>query len=222
MFDAFETETVETRWDPVNVHRTEDVAAIQRHDSPDGYRLPHQINHRANLQALRETGVETIFSVQSTGSLTESIPTGSFVIPHDFMNPWQVVHFHDDERAHGVAEFDEDLRKQIYQSANATDLDVTMTGVYVQTLGPRFETPAEANLLTDYGDVVGMTAGSEVTIACELDMDYVSLCSVDNYVNGIAGTSVSMDGFVDSVEENLPRVERLATTILSDVFNVTL
>jgi 5'-methylthioadenosine phosphorylase len=219
-FEGLEPMTVDTRWEPVTLHEAQGLVAIQRHDSPDGYRPPHKINHRANFQALRQVGVDRVFSVQSTGSLTESIPPGHFVVPHDFMNPWTVVSYFDDERAHGVSGFDEELRTQLLNALSATGEPVVEEGVYVQTLGPRFETPAEAQLLAGYGEIVGMTAASELTIACELDMRYVSLCSVDNYVNGIADTHVSMDSFQESVAEQLPTVKKMVRKILKDVFEL--
>lgn len=221
-FQSLETSTVNTRWEPVTVHESDGLVAIQRHDSPDGYRPPHKINHKANIQALLKLGIEQIFSVQSTGSLDESIPTGSFVVPHDMINLWNVASYHDDERAHGVSEFDQELRQRVIETVSQTDEEVLGEGIYAQTLGPRFETPAEANLLADYADIVGMTAASELTIACELGIRYVSLCSVDNYVNGIAGTEVSMEAFEEAVADNVPTVEKLVTRVLNDTFNIEL
>lgn len=199
------------------VHQHDQLVAIQRHGSPEGYRPPHEINHHAHMKALDQLGVETVISVQSTGSLTTEIPPGSFVVPDDYINPWQVVTYFDDERGHGVRTFDDDLRGRILKS----DKEIRDGGTYVQTQGPRFETPAEAHLLADYGDIVGMTAVSEMILASELNMNYATVCSVDNYVNGINGTKISMEAFKASVEENLPGVKRLVNNILVDEFEIT-
>ena len=58
-------------------------------------------------------------------------------------------------------------------------------GVYWQTRGPRFETPAEIRLIAAHADVVGMTIASECIVAGELGLDYAALCVVDNLANGI-------------------------------------
>ena len=58
-------------------------------------------------------------------------------------------------------------------------------GVYWQTLGPRFETPAEIRLIAAHADVVGMTIASECIVAGELGLDYAALCVVDNLANGL-------------------------------------
>lgn len=222
LFDNLEKQTVDTDYEPVGVHRKKDIVVRQRHASPNGYRPPHEINHRANIQALHEVGVSTVLSVQSTGSLDPDLEPGSLVVPHDFINPWAPVTFFDDERGHGVSRFSESLRTAVIRTLR-DDVELFRDeGVYCQTLGPRFETPAEAAMLQDYGDIVGMTAGSEVTLTCELDMNYATLCSVDNYVNGVAGETIDMDSFQAAVDKQQPRVIEAVENVLESVFKLSL
>lgn len=222
LLDSLEKQPLKTGFEPVTVHRSENLVVRQRHASPDGYRPPHEINHRANLRALDAAGVSTIVSVQSTGSLDPAIEPGSLVVPHDFLNPWAPVTFYDDDRGHGVSSFSEDLRNHIIEILRTEFDRFQSEGIYFQTRGPRFETPAEATMLQDYGDIVGMTAGSEVTLACELDMDYATLCSVDNYVNGIAGTNVDLESFKDAVAAQQPKVLNALSLILANLFDLSL
>ncbi len=58
-------------------------------------------------------------------------------------------------------------------------------GVYWQTIGPRFETPAEIRLIAAHADLVGMTIASECIVAGELGLAYAAICVVDNLANGI-------------------------------------
>ena len=58
-------------------------------------------------------------------------------------------------------------------------------GVYWQTNGPRFETPAEVRMLAAHADVVGMTVASECVAANQLGLEYAAVCVVDNLANGI-------------------------------------
>ena len=58
-------------------------------------------------------------------------------------------------------------------------------GVYWQTIGPRFETPAEIRLIAAHADVVGMTIASECVVAGELGLAYAAVCVVDNLANGL-------------------------------------
>ena len=59
-------------------------------------------------------------------------------------------------------------------------------GVYWQTIGPRFETPAEIRMIAPHADVVGMTIASEWVVAGELGLEYAAICVVDNLANGLA------------------------------------
>lgn len=219
-FGNMEQRAVLTQWEKVAVHRSDDLVVRQRHASPEGYRPPHRINHRANLRALEQLGVTSILSIQSVGSLKASIEPGSFVVPHDFINPWEPVTVFDDERGHGVSTFSDPMRERILAHLDQEDVPHQTEGVYFQTPGPRFETPAEATMLADYGDVVGMTAGSEVTLACELEMDYATLCSVDNYVNGIEGETIDMQSFQSAVRDHLPVVQETLRSLLKNAFNL--
>lgn len=204
----------------MTVHRADQLVVVQRHDSPDGYRAPHAINHHSNLLALEELGVRTILGVSSTGSLSEDLPPGTVLVPDDFLNPWNPVTFHDDEGGHGVRTFSPELRESFNEVLSGADVDHRSEGTYVQTLGPRFETPAEARMLAEYGDVVGMTAASEVTLAGELGIPYATVCMVDNYVNGTAGTSVNLESFKKSVQNNVPVVRTIVGRILRGVFDI--
>ncbi|MFB6356046.1 MAG: MTAP family purine nucleoside phosphorylase [bacterium] len=206
-FEEFERTTVHTDYGTVPTYEGTQCIAIQRHEAPDGsYSPPHTINHKGHIKTLARYDVDHVFAVQSVGSVDPDIEPGSFIVPDDFFHPWELITFYDDDRGHGVAEFDPYLRVQVLDSLENTTFNPVDSGVYAQTLGPRFETPAEAEMLSDYADVVGMTAASEVSLACEMDLSYATLCSVDNYVNGIDGTSITMEQFKKNVEKNQPRV----------------
>jgi len=81
--------------------------------------------------------------------------------------------------------------------------------VYVQMQGPRFETKAEIAIIRHWGDVVGMTAAHEADLCTELGLRYNSFAIVDNYANGLEGTSIDFGTFKDLVKENQVRVNRL-------------
>ena len=212
--------TIETDREPVPVHYTENLVVVQRHDSPTGYRAPHAIDHQSNLLALKQLEVETIVAVNSTGSLRKDVTPGTIVVPDDFINPWEPVTFHDDDGGHGVSQFDPELRDVLVTTVRNTVSQFRTEATYLQTRGPRFETPAEARMFAEYADVVGMTAASEVTLACELDIPYATVCMVDNYVNGIAGSRVDMESFEESVAKNVPTVKNLVSTLIENEFDL--
>ena len=68
-------------------------------------------------------------------------------------------------------------------------------GVYWQTFGPRFETPAEIRFIAQFADVVGMTVASECVLAGELGVAYAAVCVVDNLANGLGHHALTLDEF---------------------------
>ncbi len=162
------------------------AAFIRRH-GPEHSIPPHRINHRANIYALHSLGVENVISLGSVGSLKEGIKPPATVIPEDYISPFRVDTFFEDRVEHIAPELDEELRKELKESALELGIDVRYGGVYLQTLGPRLETKAEIRMYCRYADIVGMTVGSEAALSQELGMKFAAICSVDNYAHGISG-----------------------------------
>jgi 5'-methylthioadenosine phosphorylase len=88
-----------------------------------------------------------------------------------------------------------------------------MGGTYVQTAGPRFETPAEIKALKGTGDVLGMTVASEATIANELNIPFAALCSVDNYCNGLCHEKLSYEAILKRSKAGKERMEKTVREI---------
>jgi 5'-methylthioadenosine phosphorylase len=164
---------------------------LQRHGA-DTYRLPHLIDHAANLRSLAEAGCDRVLAVGSVGSLRAEIDVGSLICPDDFIALQLLVTTLDDARGHATHGFDVDWRTQVlsaWQAGGAGPL--RDGGVYWQTNGPRFETPAEIRLLAAHADLVGMTLAAECVVAGELGLRYAAVCMVDNMANGIGARPLS-------------------------------
>lgn len=160
------------------------AAIVQRHGGGE-YVLPHEIDHVANLRALVEQGCDRVLAIASVGSLDAELPVGSLLCPDDFIALHVGLSSFDDERAHRAPRFDPAWRKEVLAAWNAGPAKMRDGGVYWQTIGPRFETPAEICLMAAHADVVGMTIASECVIAAELGLSYAAICVVDNLANGI-------------------------------------
>lgn len=180
------------------------VAFIPRHGRK--HSVPASfINHRANIWALRKQNVSHIIATSSSGSLKKTIKPGHVVVPDDFMCFWSIPTVRKDVH-HATPALDPSLRRLLVGAADETGARVHAAGTYIQTLGPRLETKAEIMFFKDHGDVLGMTLASEATIACELDIAYASLCSVDNYCNGIASRPLTYKQIVSQQKANSGRV----------------
>jgi 5'-methylthioadenosine phosphorylase len=191
LFSNFSKKRIETERGEAILFVKGGWAFLPRH-GPEKAIPPHRINHQANILALKEIGVKSIFSINSTGSLKIDLTPAHFVVPDDYfcLSP---LTFYDDRIVHIVPELNKGLREVILKVARRVGLNPKDGGVYIQTKGPRLETKAEIRFLQKIGDLVGMTMADEATIAQELDIPYASLCSVDNFCHGIGAVSLTLE-----------------------------
>ncbi len=169
--------------------------ALQRHGL-DQYRAPHAIDHAANLRAVAALGCDRVLAIGSVGSLHVDLGVGSFVAPDDYIALHLGLSLSDDAPGHQVRGFDKGWRSEVLGAWRALAGEWLVDGgVYWQTIGPRFETPAEIRLLATYANVVGMTIASECIVAGELGLSYAAVCVVDNLANGVGDQQLSLQEF---------------------------
>jgi 5'-methylthioadenosine phosphorylase len=168
------------------------AAIVQRHGDPADYVLPHEIDHAANLKPLVEQGCDRVLAIASVGSLRVDLPVGSLVCPDDFIALHVSDSVFDDIRAHSAPSFAAHWRAELLAAWAESGEAPVDGGVYWQTIGPRFETPAEIRMIAPHADVVGMTIASECVIAGELGLEYAAICVVDNLANGLTEGELSV------------------------------
>jgi purine nucleoside phosphorylase len=178
---------------------------------------PHCINHRANIYALKKLTVTEVIGVNSVGSLSEQVPPGHIVIPHDYCCPWAIMTFYEHRVVHITPALDAALRKKLIQAAARANVAHTTEGVYIQTIGPRLETKAEIALLKNFGLVVGMTMSHEATLCQEVGLAYASICSVDNYCHGIIEAPLTEKDIARQAQENAVTIRRVLLQVLDDI-----
>jgi 5'-methylthioadenosine phosphorylase len=190
-------------------------AVLQRHGGEDSYVLPHRIDHAANLRSLAAAGCDRVLAICSVGSLDAGLAVGEFVCPHDFIALTTTITTFDDPRGHATPGFDVDWRTEVLAVWRASGAgSLRDGGVYWQTNGPRFETPAEVGLIAAHADLVGMTLASECVVAGELGLAYAAVCVVDNLANGVAALPLSPAELERDRERNAIRLrDDLAATL---------
>ena len=179
------------------------IVWILRHGSDtNNYILPHLINHRANLQALKNLGVTEIVGINSTGSLKKALRPGMIVIPDDFITLTATPTIHKNKAVHITPSLNEEVRQKLIKAALGCKIKVVKKGTYWQTQGPRLETKAEIKMMANFADIVGMTMANEAVIAMELDLPYACACSIDNFGNGLLDEPLSMGEILDGTRKN--------------------
>jgi 5'-methylthioadenosine phosphorylase len=192
---------------------------LQRHGGAGAeYRLPHLIDHAANLRALLEAGCDRALAVCSVGSLKPEIGVGDLVCPDDFIALQVTITTFSDARGHAMPGFDRGWREELLAAWRASGSGpLREGGVYWQASGPRFETPAEIGLIAAHADLVGMTLAAECVVAGELGLPYTALCMVDNMANGVAARPLSPEALERDREANAARLHDALDTVLPEL-----
>lgn len=190
------------------------AAVVQRHGPDGAFVLPHLIDHAANLRPLVEQGCDRVLGIGSVGSLRAELAVGSLVCPDDFIALGLGDSMYEDARAHSAPGFAPAWRGEVIAAWSEGGEAPRDGGVYWQTRGPRFETPAEVRLIAAHADVVGMTIASEAVVARELGLDYAALCVVDNLANGLASEPVSLAAVEADRRRNAERLREGLAAVL--------
>ncbi len=153
-----------------------------------GHRLsPTHLNYRANIDALKRSGVTDVLSLSAVGSLKEDLPPGHFVIVDQFIDrsfAREKSFFGDGCVAHvSVADpVCPRLGDAVEASARGLDLPVTRGGTYLVMEGPQFSTKAESQLYRSWGcSVIGMTNMPEAKLAREAELCYATVAMVTDF-----------------------------------------
>ena len=148
---------------------------------------PTAINYRANIDALKRSGVTDLVSISACGSLREDLAPGHFVLVDQFVDrtfareksffgPGLVAHV---SVADPVSPL---LVDAVEKAAQAEGLLYTRGGTYLVMEGPQFSTRAESNLYRSWGmDVIGMTNMPEAKLAREAEICYATVAMVTDY-----------------------------------------
>ncbi|MBS1122111.1 MAG: mtaP, partial [Deltaproteobacteria bacterium] len=146
------------------------IVFLPRHGR--GHRIPpHEINFRANIDALKRAGVTSLVSVSAVGSLRADLAPGTFVLvdqfidrtlrgPKTFFGTGLVAHV---SMAHPTCRR---LIETLGAVGGELGLQVVTGGTYLAMEGPQFSSLAESRLYRAWGcDVIGMTNMPEAKLA---------------------------------------------------------
>jgi 5'-methylthioadenosine phosphorylase len=200
------------------------IVFVPRHGR--GHRIaPHEINHRANVWALKSLGVRRLLSVSAVGSLQERYRPLDMVLPsqyfdrtkksaeHTFFGKGIIAHV---SFADPVCR---DFQRHLHEAtrANLGDAHVHLGGTYVNMEGPAFSTRAESeSYRTMRFDIIGMTNLGEAKLAREAEMCYASLSMVTDYDCWKTDEEpVTVDLIVQRLQKNAENAKKILKTLLA-------
>jgi len=183
--------------------------------------LPHEVNSRANIAALKMTGVEEIIAFSAVGSLKEEIRPLNFVLPDQvidrtkmrpstFFGSGIVAHisFPDPfcERLHGI----------IQPAAKELGIKMHTKETVICMEGPAFSTRAESHLYRSWGaGLINMSTLPEAKLAKEAEICYSMICMTTDYDCWKEDEEhVSVEMLIGNLNQNASAAKNLLKTIL--------
>ena len=200
-----------------------DVVFLARHGR--GHRLmPTELNHRANIWAMKKLGVQWIVSVSAVGSLQEKYEPCDIVVidqfvdrtkqslNHTFFGRGIVAHV---SFAEPVSE---GLREIILQAALAAKARVHDGGTYVCMEGPAFSTRAESIANHHAGhDVIGMTNLGEAKCAREAEIAYATLAMSTDYDCWKEDEHVTLEMIIANLHRNAGTAKKIVAQAIAQI-----
>ena len=200
------------------------VAFMLRHSRNHSI-LPHMINYRANVWAMKEVGCKRVISPCAAGSLQKHVAPGHFVVCDQFVD-WtdgrKSTFFEGPECMHpSPAEtYCPELRELAIKTAKDLGITVHETGTVVVINGPRFSTKAESKFFTNQGwEVINMTAFPEAYLVKEMDMCPLNISLITDYDAGLVGDvpPVSHGEVIKVFNSNLDNLKKLLFTMIENI-----
>ena len=164
-----------------------EVLFMARHGA--GHRLlPHEVNYRANIYALKRAGATQVLGFSAVGSLDERLAPGDLAVPSQYFD-WTRGGRERSFFGRGVAAHvstaepvSANLVDWIAAGARATGVTLHRDVTYACVEGPRLGTRAESLFLQRAGcHLVGMTNVPEVFLAREAQLCYATIGIVTDY-----------------------------------------
>ena len=221
-----------------------EVVFLPRHGR--GHRiLPGELNHRANIWAMKKLGVAWIISVSAVGSLQEKFKPCDIVLidqfvdrtkqsaAHTFFGRGIVAHI---AFAHSICEELRQIllkvgRDELHESQNSStkinrdshssplrNVTIHDGGTYVNMEGPAFSTRAES--LTNHRagyDVIGMTNLGEAKCAREAEIAYATLAMSTDYDCWKEDEHVTLEMVVGNLHRNAEMAKKIVAAAIAEI-----
>jgi 5'-methylthioadenosine phosphorylase len=197
------------------------VCFLPRHGR--GHRLlPTELNHRANIWALRSLNVRWIIAVTAVGSLKEEYEPRDIVLPDQFFDRTSQranhTFFGEGIVAHiGFSDpISDRLRELLFTTATDLGKRVHDRGTYVNMDGPAFSTRAESETNRKLGfDLIGMTNLPEAKLAREAEIALATLAMITDYdCWKIEEDAVSAHSVIEHVHANAATAREILQTLI--------
>ena len=171
-------------------------------------------------------GAKVLFLTNAAGGLNPDFNAGDFMVINDHISsfvpsPLNGANFEQlGPRFPDMSQvYDKELIKIIKDSASSLDIPV-QEGVYVQTTGPNFETPAEVRMYRMLGgDAVGMSTACEAMAANHAGMKVCGISCISNLASGLSDNPLCHEEVITTGKKVAPLFTKLIIKSIENIHN---
>jgi 5'-methylthioadenosine phosphorylase len=201
-----------------------DVAIICRHGEWHE-NLPHNINHRANIQAFKDLWVKAVVSFSVVWVMNKEYELGKTILPKELYFPdnrlwnWEVCTFFTQAwepwRWHLIASsfYNSQITKDIIDIVEEKNCIENAT--YIHAVWPRFNSKAEIRSFRNFGwDIISQTCWPEAILCGELEIPFGNVCFWVDYANWLFEENTSIEELQKNIAKSSEIFERVITELL--------
>lgn len=176
------------------------------------------------IRLMKLMGAKVLFLTNASGGINTAFRAGDFMMIKDQISslvPSPLIGENIEEL--GVrfpdmsAVYDVDLQRVLRKTAAL--LDITLQeGVYIQTTGPNYESPAEIRMYRTLGaDAVGMSTACEAIAANHMGMKICGISCISNMAAGITANPLTHKEVQETADRMAPLFKQLVTECIKAI-----
>ncbi len=178
------------------------------------------------IRLMKLMGAKVLFLTNAAGGINRSFNAGDFMLITDQISmsvPSPLIGENIDElgvRFPDMAEVYSRRLRKIIENAAVTAGVPLRKGVYIQTTGPQYETPAEIRAYERLGaDAVGMSTAIEAIAARHAGMEICGISCISNLAAGISVNPLTHAEVQETADRVAPLFKKLVTQAIKDIHN---
>lgn len=178
------------------------------------------------IRLMKLMGAKVLFLTNAAGGINRSFNAGDFMLITDQISmsvPSPLIGENIDElgvRFPDMSEVYSRRLRKIIENAAVTAGVPLRRGVYIQTTGPQYETPAEIRAYERLGaDAVGMSTAIEAIAARHAGMEICGISCISNLAAGISVNPLTHAEVQETADRVAPLFKKLVTQVIKDIHN---
>ncbi|MBQ4164828.1 MAG: purine-nucleoside phosphorylase [Oscillospiraceae bacterium] len=188
----------------------------------EGYKMSDVV---LPTRLMKLMGAKTLFLTNAAGGINRNFNCGDFMMITDHISsfvPSPLIGANIDELGVRFPDMSEIYSKKLRSIIKNAALDEKIPlreGVYVQTSGPNYESPAEIRMYSSLGaDAVGMSTAVEAMAARHAGMEICGISCISNLAAGISQNPLTHAEVQETADRVAPLFKRLVTRSIADIY----